>query len=37
MNYQHKNLLSDEEKAFYQKYFEKALEDLLEKKNKEIK
>lgn len=37
MNYQHKNLLSDEEKAFYQKFFEKALEDLLEKKNKEIK
>lgn len=37
MNYGYKNLLSNEEKDFYQEKFEKALEDLLEKKNKEIK
>lgn len=37
MHYGYKNLLSNEEKDFYQEKFEKALEDLLEKKNKEIK
>lgn len=37
MIYGIKNLLSNEEKDFYQEKFEKALEDLLEKKNKEIK